>query len=224
MAVTTGLKDSGNFLAGGIHKAKFLGLEPGTVTSQKDGSNYNTMVIKLDIEGHGEWSHNFFEPKSAERTESQFGPNPSPVEQFMVALRQIFDALDPAIGENIDNKNVVVNGKKVNLESLDFNQLVKLAQILTTPCVNTEVEIKLIPTNTGFNDIPGFPARINRAGALGIATRFIGHNLVLSQSEQKKIEASQNRVPTNVATPDSSLEGLTDILGADSTDTTDLPF
>ena len=223
MAQTTGLKESGNFLSAGIHKAKFNGLTLGSITSQKDGSIYKTMTLALDVEGHGEFTHNFFEPTSSERSASQFGDNPSQVEHFMVALRQIFDALDSKIGEMIDNDNVVVNGKKIDTSSLDFEKLVKLSVVLTQPYIGTEVEIKLIPQSNGFNSIPGFPAKINRAGALGIATRFIGHDLTLSQSEQKRIDAAQNNRPTNMATnSNATLDGVADALGVDVG--ADLPF
>lgn len=223
MAQTTGLKESGNFLSAGIHKAKFNGIALSSITSQKDGSIYNVMSLTLDVEGHGDFVHNFFEPTSNERTESQFGQNPSQVEHFMVSLRQIFDALDPAIGEAIDNDNVVVQGKKINTGDLNFDQIVKLAAVLTKPYIGKEVEIKLIPQSNGFNSIPGFPAKINRAGALGIATRFIGHDLTLSQSEQKRIDQAQNNRPTNMqSNSNSTLDGVADALGVDTT--TDLPF
>ena len=228
MAQTTGLKESGNFLSAGIHKAKFNGLSLGSITSQKDGSVYQTMTLSLDVEGHGEFTHNFFEPTSKERTQSQFGENPSQVETFMVSLRQIFDALDSKIGDMIDNDNVVIkdqngNDKKVNTADLDFTKLVKLSKILTDPYIGTEVEIKLVPQSNGFNSIPGFPAKINRAGALGIATRFIGHNLTLSQSEQRRIDAAQNNRPTNMASnSNATLEGVADALNIDSA--ADLPF
>jgi len=220
MAATTGLKESGKFLSAGIHNAKFNGIELKSITSQKDGSVYNTMSVMFDVDGYGDYTQNFFEPKSADRTESQFGPNPSQVEQFMVSLRQIFDALDPQIGANFDNDNVVVNGKKVNISNLDFNQLVKLAKILTDPLIGTEVEIKLVPQSNGFNAFPGFPAKINRAGALSIATRFIGHGLTLSDSEQKKIAAAQNSKPTNVDKKDD----LSDLVDAVNDSSDDLPF
>lgn len=227
MTATAGLKEGGKFLSAGIHTAKFNSLSLGNLTSQKDGSEYNTMTISLDVDGYGEYTQNFFEPKSKERTQSQFGPNPSQAEQFMVSLRQIFDALDPAIGEKFDKDEVTVNvggkEKHVSVKDLDFTQLVKLAAIVTAPYAGTEVEIKLVPQQNGFNAFPGFPAKINRAGALGIATRFIGHGLSLSQSEQKKIAAAQNSRPTNMAASDTSaLNGVADALGID--DNSDLPF
>ena len=224
LSSTTGLKDTSNFLSAGIHTAKFNGLTLGSVTSQAKGQTYNTMTLTLDIDGYGEFTNNFFEPTSDERVEGNYGLQPSQKDHFMVALRQIFDALDPAIGEMIDNKAVVVNGKNVDMSKIStFEQLVKLSKALTDPYIGKSVEVKLIPGNNGFNQIPGFPARINRAGLLGISTRFIGHDLVLSQSEQKKIAAAANSRPTNMATSNSTLDGIGEALGVnDNSD--DLPF
>lgn len=219
---TTGLKDTSNFLTAGIHNAKFNGLTLGSITSQKDGQVYNTMTLTLDIDGHGEFTSNFFEPTSDERKEGAYGIQPSQKDHFMVALRQIFDSLDPAIGEMIDNKSVKIGDKSVDLAKIStFEQLVKLAKALTDPYIGTSVEVKLIPQNNGFNSIPGYPARINRAGALGISTRFIGHNLTLSQSEQRKIDAAINSRPTNMNS-NTTLEGVGDALGIN--DDSDLPF
>lgn len=225
LSVTTGVKESGKFLQPGIYNAKFISVELGNITSQKDGQSYNTMKLNLDIDGYGEFSHNFFEPKDANRTEGTFGQNPSPVEHFMVSVRQIVDALDPKIGEDMDNDTITVNGKHVKKNGLSFEQLVKLIGVLTKSYAGTELEIKLIPQSNGFAAIPGFPAKIARNGALSIATRFIGHDLVFNQSEQKKVDAAKNARPTNMSqTTSGSVEGLADALGINTDDNTDLPF
>ena len=224
LSATTGVKESGKFLQPGIYNAKFISVELSDLNSQKTGQNYKTMKLTLDIDGYGEFTHNFFEPTSAERSANTFGENPSQVEHFLIAVRQIVDALDPKIGEDMDNDNITVNGKHVKKDDLSFEQLVKLIAILTKPYSGAEVEIKLVPQSNGFAAIPGFPAKINRTGALGIATRFIGHGLVMNQSEQKKIEAAKNAQPTNMAqTTSGSVEGLADALGI-TDDATDLPF
>lgn len=224
MSATTGAKEGGKFLAPGIHKAKFNGLMLDSITSQKDGIVYKTMKLDLDVDGYGDYSQNFFDPtvKNGQpdpdcnkRTQSQFGENPSKVEHFMIALRQIFDAVNPAIGEGIDNKTTKITG--------DFSAIVKTAMKLTAPFIGTEVEIKLVPQSNGFAAMPGFPAKINRVGALGIATRIIGHNLVMSQSEQRKIDAANNARPTNMASNDTSIDGLGDALGL-TDEKSDLPF
>ena len=223
MSATTGVKESGKFLAPGIHKAKFNGLTLETMPSQKDNITYTVMRLNLDVDGYGEYVQNFFDPtvKNGQpdpdcnkRTQSQFGENPSKIEHFMIALRQIFDAVNPAIGEGIDNKTTKITG--------DFSAIVKTAMKLTAPSIGTEVEIKLVPQSNGFASMPAFPAKINRVGALGIATRIIGHNLVMSQSEQRKIDAANNARPTNMASNDVSLDGLSDALKLEDKD--DLPF
>lgn len=226
LSATTGVKESGRYLQPGIHNAKFVSVDLGEINSQKNGQNYKTMKLTLDIDGYGEFTHNFFEPTSDQRSAGTFGDNPSQAEHFLVSVRQIVDALDPTIGENIDNGNVVVNGKKVNLKSLSFDQLVKLISILTKPHAGKEIEVKLIPQTNGFSDIPGFPAKVVRStGDLGIQTRFIGHNLVLTQAEQKKVEAAKNAQPTNMAQASSdSVDGLAEELGITTDTTSDLPF
>lgn len=226
LTATAGVKEAGKLLSAGIHKAKFISVKYNTITSQNNGNTYNTMQLTLDVDGYGEFNHNFFEPTSAERTQGTYGENPSQVDHFMVAVRQILDALDPEIGKKIDSDSIEVKGKHVNIKNLDFKQLVTLVSILSEPYNGTELEIKLVPGNNGFNQIPGFPARINRQGVLGISTRFIGHDLVLNQSEQKKIDAVNNAQPTNMRQTESgSVEGLADALGLGSSESdSDLPF
>lgn len=225
LSATTGAKEGGKFLQPGIYNAKFVSVELENGVSQKDGKPYKAMKLNVDIDDFGPYTNKFFEPRSTERTANTYGENPSPAEHFMISVRQILDALDPALGESIDNDNVVVNGKKVNITNLDFDKLVKLVIVLTKPYVDTEIEVKLVPQSNGFAAMPGFPARVNRNGALGIATRFIGHNLVMNQSEQKKIEAAKNAQPTNMTqATNGSTEGLAEALGIDTEDDADLPF
>ena len=88
------------------------------------------------------------------------------------------------------------------------------------------VQIKLIPQNNGFVSMPSFPARITRNGDLGIATRIIGQNLVLTPNELKKIEAAKNATPTNMASQadtSTTLNAMSENLGIDD-DSDDLPF
>ena len=216
LSATTGAKESGSVLSAGIHKATFKGITKDTITSQKDGSVFDVMTLTLDIEGYGEFKHNFFEPTSSERTVSQFGENPSQVEQFLISVRQIVDALDPAIGQGIDDGSITITGS--------FSQVVNKIKQLTATHVGKEVEIKVIPQSNGFNAIPGFPARVSKTGALGIATRFIGQNLTLTPGEKKKIDAANNARPTNMA----SVGGADDLLDGMKSqmddDLDDLPF
>ena len=234
MSSTMDLKESGHAILPGIHNAKFKSIDFENLTAQS-GIAYEVMNLTLDVEGHGEWVKKFFnpamkngqeDPTATKRTASTYGPNPSRVEHFMVSLRQIIDALDPEIGKKLDADDVTISGKKVPTKNLSFMQLVKLIGVLTAPYSGTEVKIKLIPQNNGYSDFPGFPARITNAGALGIASRFITNangTLVISTSEQKKIDAAALSQPTNMASRDTTLNEISDALGI-STNDDDLPF
>ena len=88
------------------------------------------------------------------------------------------------------------------------------------------VQVKLIPQSNGFVSMPSFPARITRNGDLGIATRIIGQNLVLTPSELKRIEAAKNATPTNLASQaatSTTLNAMSENLGIDDS-SDDLPF
>ena len=192
LSTAASIVEGGKFLSPGIHKVKFKGINLDKITSQNTGETYNTMVLNLDVENYGDFKHNFFEPTSEERKENAFGGlNPSQADHFMVAIKQIIDALDPELFNKIMTEGVEVKGKKVKLTGT-FNQIVNLIKYLTDPYIDTEVECKFIPQSNGFSSIPNFPAKISRTGAVSYSTKFIGHNLVLNQSEEKKITAAAN--------------------------------
>lgn len=233
LGLTTGIKET-KALTPGIHKAKFVGISLDKLTA-KDGTTYNVMKLTLNIENYGEWSHNFFEPDNSLRTSGMFGENPSREEHFLVSIRQIFDALDPTIGERIDTDTVTVPDKdgkevKVNVGKLSFEKLVKLAEILTANSVGKELNIKIIP-NRGYCDFPGFPARITRSGALAISTRFISSadkELSISDKEMKAIDAYMNATPTNMKTVDvpqeTNNDTITELMDTVDEVADDLPF
>ena len=217
------IESTGTFLQPGIHKAKFNGITRDVITG-KDGNNYNVMVLNLDVEGYGEFTHNFFEPTSEERTSSAFGENPSSAEQFLISLRQILETVDPTICEGIDNGSIKISGS--------FDQIVNKCHQLTKDKIGKELEVKLLPNKNGFASIPQFPAKITRSGALAIGVKFIGDKLTLSPSEVKKIEAAKNAKPTDMKkTISNEAKDLLADLGADlgSDDSSDdndsdLPF
>ena len=212
---TTGAKEAGSVLSAGIHNATFKGISKDSING-KDGNVYDVMTLTLDVEGYGEFKHNFFEPTSSERTTSQFGENPSQIEHFLIAVRQIVDALDPKIGAGIDDGSITISGT--------FSQVVNKIKTLTAPYVGNSVQIKLLPGKNGFAALPGFPARITKTGVLGIATRFIAkENLVLTDYEKKKIDAARNATPTNMAANSANdlLDGMKSQM---DDDLDDLPF
>lgn len=210
-------KDGGNYLSPGIKDATFKGIEFAKVTSQKSGDVFNTMSLKLDIDGYGEYTQNFFEPQSDERQEMQWGVSASPLDHFTITVREILEAVDPQIIKDMDAGTKKLTG--------DFKSVVNLVKEFTTPGIGTKLQIKLIPQSNGFSSMPSFPARINKNGELGIATRIIGHDLTLTASELKKIESAKNAQPTNMASKANVTDVLNDMaddMGVDKTD--DLPF
>lgn len=213
---TTGAKEAGSVLSAGIHNATFKGISKDSING-KDGNVYDVMTLTLDVEGYGEFKHNFFEPTSSDRTTSQFGENPSQIEHFLIAVRQIVDALDPKIGAGIDDGSITISGT--------FSQVVNKIKTLTTPYVGNSVQIKLLPGKNGFAALPGFPARITKTGVLGIATRFIAkENLVLTDYEKKKIDAARNATPTNMAANSAANDLLDGMKSQMDDDLDDLPF
>ena len=213
---TTGAKEAGSVLSAGIHNATFKGISKDSINS-KDGNVYDVMTLTLDVEGYGEFKHNFFEPTSSDRTTSQFGENPSQIEHFLIAVRQIVDALDPKIGAGIDDGSITISGT--------FSQVVNKIKTLTAPYVGNSVQIKLLPGKNGFAALPGFPARITKTGVLGIATRFIAkENLVLTDYEKKKIDAAKNATPTNMAANSAANDLLDGMKSQMDDDLDDLPF
>ena len=213
---TTGAKEAGSVLSAGIHNATFKGISKDSING-KDGNVYDVMTLTLDVEGYGEFKHNFFEPTSSDRTTSQFGENPSQIEHFLIAVRQIVDALDPKIGAGIDDGSITISGT--------FSQVVNKIKTLTAPYIGNSVQIKLLPGKNGFAALPGFPARITKTGVLGIATRFIAkENLVLTDYEKKKIDAARNATPTNMAANSAANDLLDGMKSQMDDDLDDLPF
>ncbi len=211
-------KEGGKVLTPGIKNAKFKGVEFGTLTSQSKGDTYNILSLKLDIEGYGEYTQNFFEPQSDERSETQWGMNASQLDHFLITVREILEAVNPQIITDIDNGTVKLTGT--------FKQIVQKVAELTAPGIDIEVQVKFIPQSNGYVSMPSYPARITKNGDLGISTRIIGHDLTLTSQEQKKIDAAKNAKPTDMAAKPSVNNILSDMSADLSTadDESDLPF
>jgi hypothetical protein len=222
---TKGASEAPKMLTAGIHTATFKGIKKETITT-KAGDDMDVMQVTFNVKDFGEYKQNFFAPNSTERTEGQYGPNPSPMEHFLVIVRQILDALDPKFGQDIDAGNSPIEGSS-------FTQVVNSLKKLTTPYIDKEVQIKLLPQSNGYASMPTFPARIrtSRDGTvlgLGYATTIIAaKDLTLLPKEVTKIEAAKNAKPTNMSAPAKNdlLSGMTDLLDeGDKDDENDLPF
>lgn len=212
-------KEGGKVLTPGIKNAEFKGVEFNSITSQSKGDTYNTLSLKLDVEGYGEYVQNFFEPQSDERTEGQWGTNASQLDHFLITVREILEAINPQIITDIDNGTIKLTGT--------FKQIVQKVAELTASGIGTEVQVKFIPQSNGYVSMPSYPARITKNGDLGISTRIIGHDLTLTSQEQKKIDAAKNAKPTNMAAKPSVnniLSGMSSDLNTSEEDESDLPF
>ena len=210
-------KESGRFLSPGIKNATFQGVEFSIVTG-KDGQNYQTMLLKLDVDGYGLYTQNFFEPKTDERKDNAWGgKNASPADDFLILVRELLQALDADIFEKLNNGTITIKGKgKLNGT---FKELVLAMIELTAPYIDTDVEVKFLPQNTGFAAIPTFIAKITRNNELAIRTWVIGHDLTLDDREKKQIEAAANARPTNMANNNLVQDMKDDLEGDD-----DMPF
>lgn len=206
----------GNALTPGIHDCIFKGVSANTINS-KNGQTYNVMTLTVDIAGYGEFTHKFFEPTSNERTESQFGPNPSQVEVLMACIRVIMEALDPTYGPKIDSG-------ELQFSAPTFAKLIAAVKKVTDQYIGKETKIKLVPQNNGFVDLPAFPVRITKSGKLGI-NYFLGEELTLTSNEVRAIENAKNARPTNMADRTTKNDLLDDMKAdLENDDDDDLPF
>ena len=213
MSVTQGVKEGGKFLQAGIHNAIFKGITK-TELNGKNGDTYNVLVMTFDIEGFGDFEHKLFEPTSNTRSETMYGPTPSQLEQFMIANRHLLDTANPEIAKGIDDGSI-------EIDAPNFASFVKKMQEYTNDFIGKSVQIKVLPTKSGFNQMPGFPARISKNGTLYLTTKFIGNDLTLTPNEKSAIEKAQNAKPTNMSERQDLLDGMNSDLDPKDDD---LPF
>lgn len=211
------VESTGKRLTAGIKNATFMGVEFATVTKQSTGDSYKTLSLKLDIEDYGEYTQNFFEPQSDERKTMAWGLSASPLDHFFIIVREILEAVDPQIMKDIDADKKKLSGS--------FKQICDTIKQWTAPAIgNKKVQVKLIPGNNGYVSMPSFVARITKDGDLGIATRVIGQDLVLTSSEAKKIETANTAKPTVMEKTSTSTDDLLTGMAKDLDSTDDLPF
>lgn len=180
----------GSYLKAGIHKVTFKSIE------------LTDKGMELTFENaDGTHRELMFEPRSSERTTSQFGPNPSEAEQFMCKVKQVIAALDPELAAAIET-----DGAK--FAAPNFASFVKLVKKYLDPKVGSETFIKLIPTSGNFVGFPGFPAKLNKDGILYMSTKFIGEDLTLTSAEAIRIEIAAKAAPTDMKSKGTELDDL----------------
>lgn len=210
---------SNNFLRAGIHNVIFKGID------KADGVG-NAIELRFEaVDGSGIHNERIFEPRSEERTQSQYGTNPSEAEQFMCKIKQVIDALDPELAHNIEN-----NGDK--FAAPNFDAFVTLLKKYLDKKVGTPTQIKLIPTTGNFVGFPGFIARLSKDNALYMTTKVIGNDLVLTAKEKTAIDNAANAKPTDMRQKSNELDDLREAFKVDEVkdmsdiadENDDLPF
>lgn len=214
-----GVKDakvvSGNFLRAGIHDVIFKGID------KADG--FNAIELRFEaVDGGGIHNERIFEPRSEERTQSQYGTNPSESEQFMCKVKQVIDALDPELAHKIETE-----GDKFAAAS--FDAFIVLLKKYLDKKVGVQTQIKLVPTTGNFVGFPGFIARLSKDNAIYMTTKVIGENLVLTAKEKTAIDAAANAKPTDMRQRGSELDDLRGDFGGEpdadiAKEDSDLPF
>lgn len=212
-------KETGKFLSAGIKNATFEGIDFENKEG-KDGNPYQAMIVKFNIDGYGEYTQKFFEPKSDERKDNAWGgKNASQADDFLILIREILQALSPELLEEVGSGEIKLRGKG-NFNG-NFKQIVLAMIEVTAGYKGQELQIKLLPQSNGYAAMPTFIAKITKNGELAIGTWVIGHDLTLNDFEKKKIDAAINARPTNMAN-NTIVQDMKDDL--DSDDDSDLPF
>jgi hypothetical protein len=213
-----GVKDakvvSNDFLRAGIHNVIFKGID------KADG--INAIELRFEsVEGKGVHNERIFEPRSSERSQSQYGINPSEAEQFMCKIKQIIDALDPDLSHKIES-----DGDK--FAAPDFDSFITLLKKYLDKKVGTQTYIKLIPTKGNFVGFPGFIARVNKDGNIYMTNKVIGNNLILTAKEKATIDNVENAKPTDMGQHKDELNDLREeykeVENNNYEDSEDLPF
>ena len=193
-----GVKDarvlSNNFLRAGIHNVIFKGIDK--------AEGFSAIELRFEaVDGSGVHNERIFEPSSEERTQSQYGTNPSEAEQFMCKIKQVIDALDPELARKIETE-----GDK--FAASNFDAFIVLLKKYLDKKVGTQTQIKLIPTSGNFVGFPGYIARLNKDGGIYMTTKVIGNDLVLTAKEKTAIDAAANAKPTDMRQRNDELDDL----------------
>lgn len=185
---------SNNFLHAGIHNVIFKGIAK--------SDNSNSMELRFEaVDGSGVHTERVFEPRSEERTQSQYGLNPSEAEQFMCKIKQVIEALDPELAQKIE-----ADGSKFTAAS--FEDFIVLLKKYLDKKIGVQTQIKLVPTSGNFVGFPGFIARLNKDGNIYMTTKVIGEDLVLTSKEKSTIDTAANAKPTNMKEKNDELDDL----------------
>ena len=187
-----------------IHEVQFDGVEQAEFNA-KDGSGKVYKVLKIKFSNDtGAFEHTLWAPtaQDAERTvrtvDGKDGPieitDPSRWETSRLLIKHLIDAVNPAYGAKIDNKEVNFGGK-------DWDELCKNVGIVCNPKAGQTIttKIKLLENKEGQPIFPGFFVGLRRAdNAAYIRNNFIGNALDFTSYEATRIKNSITAKPTEM--------------------------
>ena len=207
-----------SFLRGGIHDVVYKGIE--WVPAQAEG-NSDAFSLLFETKDGVQHKETIFDPSGVkdctQRTTTQYGENPSEVENFMIKVTQIINALNPELGAKI------AAGEKIEVSS--FKALAKYLKDNLMSAVGKSTQIKLIPYKN-FANMPRFVASVGKDGVVRSKTKVIGEDLTLTAKEKTDIESANSAAPTDMRKRSTELDDLKETFPepkeADGLD--DLPF
>lgn len=191
-----------------IHAVKFIGCEIQDIQGVKDPTQ-TYKVLKLRFENEdGYFEHTIFEPRPEDftRKENEITtkegkkdkiPQASNVESMMLLFKHAIDAINPTIGQKIDNG-------ESNLGAKDWNALRDLVAKILNAGKGAETSIKVLKNKTGEAIFPGFfaglrkPDPVTGESTAYIRNNFIGKTLAFSSYEKTRITNEENAKPTKV--------------------------
>lgn len=187
-----------------IHKVKFDGCEATDFKSKtNDAEVYKVIRVKFSND-QGVFTHTIWEPKPEDYYDQETPyKNPSNVKSMMQLIRHLLASVNPTLLKQIE-------AKETTLDANTWDGFRKNVVEATNPGIGTEVEIKLLKNKKGEAIFPAYFLQYDREGRMYFATNFIGHNLVFSNKETRKIQQQESAAPTNMdlieeTQPDTSL-------------------
>lgn len=186
---------SNSALAGNkIHNVLFKGVE---YSQSKDGK-WEFMNIKFSGVNGGYFTDRVFglDAKSGERTQGQYGPNPSQYEMLMMKIKHLIAAVAPELLQQMQKGEVVFTPKNKNGI---FKQYVEFIGECLKPYIDTATEIKLVTDKKGQPCFPMYFVGITKEDAQTfMRTSFIGKNLSFTTKELEAMEIKEAAKPTTM--------------------------
>lgn len=186
-----------------IHEVKFTGVTKDDIQGKQNPTLvYKVLKFKFENE-EGSFEHTIFEPKPEDNTRvervSQKGEtfkSPSNMENMMLLIKHIIDAVAPEIAAKIDKGDIQVAGK--GWDNFRDN-VIKLLD----SGVNKETKIKLVKDQKGNPRFPGFFTGINSTTDRAyIRNNFVGKAVGFSAYELQRIKQEETAVQTSMSDTD----------------------